>query len=109
MQAGTGAKALSLAAETQFDAVVLDVGLPDMDGYSVSTRMAEMCRTPVPVVFLSGTATAPEDRVRGYDSGSACYLIKPARPEEVVAAVRAVVRAGDAGRGSSRAALRVAY
>jgi len=93
-EAATGQAALDVTATAFFDAIVLDVDLPDMNGYSVSDRMAGR-RGAAPVVYLSGTAVSPEDRVRGFDAGADCYLLKPVTPQELVAAVRAVIR----GRG----------
>jgi CheY-like chemotaxis protein len=93
-EAATGGEALDAMSATAFDAVVLDVGLPDMNGYVVSDRIAA---TPeaAPVVYLSGSAVAPEDRARGFDAGADCYLVKPVTSRELVSAVRAVIR----GRG----------
>jgi diguanylate cyclase (GGDEF)-like protein len=93
-EAATGQEALDLTRETFFDAIVLDVDLPDMNGYRVSDHMAAR-RGVTPVVYLSGTAVSPEDRARGFDAGADCYLVKPVTPQELVAAVRAVIR----GRG----------
>jgi diguanylate cyclase (GGDEF)-like protein len=90
VEAGTGAGALAVAAGC--DAVVLDVDLPDIDGYAVSARLAETYREAMPIVYMSGSATAPDDRARGFDTGGCCYLVKPVPPQELLAAVRAAVR-----------------
>jgi diguanylate cyclase (GGDEF)-like protein len=95
VEAATGQEALDTAAAAAFDAIVLDVALPDMDGYHVSDRLAAARHAAVPVVYLSGTAVGADDRARGFDAGADCYLVKPASPDELVAAVRAVIR----GRG----------
>ncbi len=87
--AGSGVEALELASRVAPDLLVLDVGLPDMDGYEV---MSSLRRTStVPVLLLTGM-DAPADRVRGLDEGADDYLVKPASLPELAARVRALLR-----------------
>ena len=87
---GTGAEALSLAESKSYDAILLDVMLPGMDGF-------EICRTlrargnPAPVLMLTARSTV-EDRVRGLDIGADDYLSKPFELAELLARVRALTR-----------------
>ena len=82
----TGGAALE-AAEP--DVVLLDLGLPDMDGYEVCRRLRE--RSEVPIVFL--TARSEEvDRVVGLELGADDYVVKPFGFRELVARIRAVTR-----------------
>src|SRR5437762_3532446 len=88
--APTGANGASLALEYEFDVVVLDLGLPDMDGVEVLRRLRRDGRgTPV----RSLTARdAVEDRVDGLDAGADDYLTKPFALQELRARLRALVR-----------------
>jgi len=94
---GTGEKALSLLAKERFDLVVLDVGLPDMTGFEVCRRIR--ITSNVPILFL--TARSEEiDRVVGLEIGGDDYVLKPFRPRELSARIRAILRRAS---GSQRA------
>jgi two-component system OmpR family response regulator len=88
--AGTGANALRLARDRPFDLVVLDVILPDTDGFEVVRRLrAEGSR--VPVIFLTARDTQA-DKVTGLTIGGDDYMTKPFGLEELAARVRTVLR-----------------
>ena len=87
-----GAEAVWLANENSYDAVVLDVMLPDTDGFEVCRRLRSDGRW-VPVLMLTAR-DAVEDRVRGLDVGAADYLTKPFALPELVARLRALMRRG---------------
>ncbi|GIU87611.1 MAG: DNA-binding response regulator [Acidimicrobiia bacterium] len=92
--AGTGQDALRLARDHAPRLVVLDVGLPDLDGLEVCRRM--QAAAPVPVIFL--TARDGEiDRVVGLELGADDYVTKPFSPAELVARVKAVLRRAEGG------------
>jgi two-component system OmpR family response regulator len=85
-----GRSALDAAAREQPDLIVLDVMLPDLDGFEVCRRLrAEGTRTPV--LFLTARDST-EDKVRGLTLGGDDYLVKPFSLEELVARVQAVLR-----------------
>ncbi|ABP54581.1 response regulator receiver [Salinispora tropica CNB-440] len=88
--AGNGMAALSAARQFQPDAVVLDVMLPDLDGFAVLRRLREVAPT-VPVLFLTAR-DAVEDRVAGLTVGGDDYVTKPFSLEEVIARLRALLR-----------------
>jgi DNA-binding response OmpR family regulator len=91
---GDGQGALSRAGEGQVDLVVLDLGLPDVDGLDVCRRMRADGMT-APVLVL--TARADEvDTVVGLDAGADDYVTKPFRLAELLARVRALLRRGGA-------------
>jgi two-component system OmpR family response regulator len=90
--AGDGTNGLWLATENDYDAVVLDVMLPDLDGFEVCRRARAAGRW-APVLLLTAR-DAVEDRVRGLDAGADDYLTKPFSFAELAARVRALVRRG---------------
>jgi two-component system OmpR family response regulator len=89
--AGSGQEALVAAAEFEPDLVVLDVMLPDLDGFEVAQRLRATGQPPVPVLFLTAR-DAVEDRISGLTIGADDYVTKPFSLEEVVLRVRAILR-----------------
>ncbi len=89
-RADRGDDALALARQTQFDLVLLDVGLPGMDGFSVLRALRASGET-VPVIMLTAHGSTA-DTVRGLDDGANDYVTKPFRFDELLARVRARVR-----------------
>ena len=88
--AANGRDALEAVAEVKPDLIVLDVMLPDLDGFDVCQRLRQTDdRTPV--LFLTAR-DATEDRVRGLTMGGDDYLIKPFSLDELVARINAVLR-----------------
>ena len=93
-QSGTDAVWMALASE--YDVIVLDVGLPDVDGFDVCVqlRRAGVWTPVIMVTARDGVA----DRVRGLDAGADDYLIKPFSLEELLARLRALTRRGGVER-----------
>uniref|UniRef100_UPI003D928630 response regulator n=1 Tax=Gordonia sp. B7-2 TaxID=3420932 RepID=UPI003D928630 len=89
--AATGAEALSAAARTNPQVVVLDLGLPDIDGLTVLEGLRGW--TNVPVIVLSARSDAA-DKVAALDAGADDYVTKPFGMEEFLARLRAAVRRG---------------
>lgn len=83
---GSGAEALRLLDTSQFDLVLLDLGLPDIDGLEV----LQAAHPRVPVLVLTARAGV-DDRIRGLQLGADDYVVKPFSPTEVVLRVRAVL------------------
>ncbi|MDP9296509.1 MAG: response regulator transcription factor [Actinomycetota bacterium] len=99
--AHTGRQALKAASERRPHLMVLDVMLPDVDGFEVTRRLASRGEK-VPILFLTAR-DATEDKVRGLTLGGDDYLTKPFSLEELVARVRAILRR--AGEFEDRSAL----
>lgn len=87
--AADGAEGLYKAQNCDYDAIVLDVMLPKLDGWQVLERLRKTKKTPV--VFLTARDTLA-DRVRGLDGGGDDYLVKPFDLSELFARLRAVIR-----------------
>lgn len=86
----TGAGALFLVENTDADAVILDLGLPDMDGLEVLSRIRRL-KPQLPVMLLTAR-DALEDKVAGLDSGADDYLTKPFDMPELIARLRVMQR-----------------
>ena len=86
--ATSGAKALALAAEGGIDLVLLDVVMPDLDGFEVCRRLKADERTwAIPVIFVTSLGEV-DDETRGFDAGGVDYITKPISPPVVRARVR---------------------
>jgi DNA-binding response OmpR family regulator len=90
-RAGNAAAGLALAARDTFDAVILDLMLPDMDGLDVCRKIR--ARGAVPILMLTARGDAM-DRVIGLEIGADDYLPKPFEPRELLARLRAILRRG---------------
>lgn len=102
LEAASGRDALELVDREQPDLVVLDVMLPDIDGFEVTRRLRRMddAQRELPILFLSARDTTA-DRIEGLRLGSDDYLTKPFSVEELVERVRAVLRRSSAPSPSS--------
>ncbi len=88
--------ALQLAREEFPDVAIVDVQMPDVDGYELCRKLRELTRTRrLPVVFLTANRTSAGDVVQGLDAGGCDYITKPFDAEELRARIRAVLRAQD--------------
>ncbi|EIK94901.1 two-component system response regulator [Pseudomonas sp. M47T1] len=100
LEAGTGSEGLSQAALGRPDLVVLDLGLPDMDGQQVLRELREW--TQVPVLVLSVRASEAQ-KVEALDNGANDYVTKPFGIQEFLARVRALLRQAAAGQAPQAA------
>jgi len=94
-RADNGAAGLVLNAREAFDAIVLDLMLPDMDGLDVCRRIRAHAATPILMLTARGDAM---DRVVGLEMGADDYLPKPFEPRELLARLKAILRRGRAPR-----------
>ncbi len=100
--ADTGEEALELVRHYDYDIVVLDLMLPDMDGYDVVRRM-RAGRIDIPVLILSGLSR-PQAKVKGFGLGADDFISKPFDKAELLARIQAVVRRS---KGYSQPTLRI--
>jgi two-component system phosphate regulon response regulator OmpR len=96
--AGTGAAGLERLAKEPFDALVLDLSLPDMDGLEVCRRLRTRSQVAVLMLTARGDAT---DRIVGLEIGADDYLPKPFEPRELLARLKAILRRRTSGKSSN--------
>jgi len=95
-QAGSGRQALDAMAVARYDAMVLDMGLPDMDGIEVLTARNAGRNGPVPCIVLTAR-DALESKIAGLNAGADDYVLKPVDVAELEARIRAVLRRSSHG------------
>jgi two-component system OmpR family response regulator len=91
--AADGEEGLFKAREVDYDAILLDLMLPVLDGFEVLERLRRPGARPVPVLVLTARDGVP-DRVKGLNLGADDYLVKPFDLDEMLARVRALIRRG---------------
>jgi CheY-like chemotaxis protein/MinD-like ATPase involved in chromosome partitioning or flagellar assembly len=99
LAANSGAQALHMAHTDHPDVIVLDVMMPDMDGYEVTRRLRKDSETAGIPILMFTAKTMVEDKVSGYEAGADDYLTKPIHPAELTAHLRALL-----SRSKSRSA-----
>jgi len=104
VEAFTGQQAMDRLRETLPDLVLLDVMLPDIDGFEVLRLIRES--NDVPVIMLTAKSEE-EERIHGLELGADDYVTKPFSPRELVSRVRAVLRRTDAARGDATGLIEV--
>src|SRR5690625_12119 len=88
-EADNGTDGLELALENDYDAILLDIMMPGMDGIEVCEKLREQNQTPVIMLTAKGEES---NRVQGFEVGADDYIVKPFSPREVVLRVKAVLR-----------------
>jgi DNA-binding response OmpR family regulator len=99
-----GAEAVDVCKGREFDAIVLDVMLPRVQGFDVLRRLREFSATPVIMLTARGEDT---DRIVGLEMGADDYLPKPCNPRELAARLRAILRRTDSARSPEPAVLEI--
>ncbi|MCA8966365.1 MAG: response regulator, partial [Planctomycetes bacterium] len=95
--ASSGHEALELCRRQQFDLILLDVVMPQLDGFEVCRRLKNDPRTAfVPVIFLTGRLGDESDRAAAYQLGAVDYIQKPVNRDELVARIRVMRRLEEA-------------
>jgi DNA-binding response OmpR family regulator len=89
LEATDGRSCLRVLYEHRPDAVLLDISMPDMDGWQALERIRDL--TDVPILMVS-SYDAPPERIRGLREGADDYIVKPFEPEELVARVDVALR-----------------
>lgn len=89
LEAATGEEGLQSAATQHPDVIILDLGLPDLDGVQVTRRLREWTQTPILILSVRGSE---EDKIAALDAGADDYLTKPFSTNELLARIRAQLR-----------------
>jgi DNA-binding NarL/FixJ family response regulator len=103
VQASNGEEALQLASASRPSAVLLDVRLPDIDGFEVCRELRDRYGDALPVLFVSGERVEPHDRSAGLLLGGDDYLVKPIDPDELLARIRRAITRTKDGRHERQA------
>ncbi|MDE3057914.1 MAG: hybrid sensor histidine kinase/response regulator [Bacteroidota bacterium] len=97
LSATDGLQCVQVAAENLPDLIILDVFMPELDGYEAITRLRQLPHLRyVPIVFLTGHDTTPENIEKGYRLGGTEYWAKPIDGEEFLARIRSILRGAKA-------------
>lgn len=96
-----GAMGLSLACTKEYDAIVLDVVLPQMNGIEVCLRYRKEMGFSIPIIMLTALSTT-DDIVKGLESGADDYLLKPFKFKELLARINAMLRRKGVGHTSKK-------
>jgi PAS domain S-box-containing protein len=100
LDAGTGGQALEIARRSRPDLVLLDVNLPDMDGFEVCRRLrADPATTTLPIVHVSATFVSDRAQDLAYEGGADSYLIDPVEPAVLLATIHSLLRLRRAEEG----------
>ena len=93
LEASTGEAGLAIAASRELSLVVLDINLPDIDGFEICRRLrADKFTAATPVVHLSASFVNDNDKVQGLEGGAVGYLTHPVEPPVLIATIRAFLR-----------------
>jgi signal transduction histidine kinase len=89
IEADSGNAALTTTLHNEFALAILDVMMPDMDGFELASLLRGDARTRrLPIIFLTAAADAEDQVFRGYETGAVDYIVKPYKPEVLLAKVR---------------------
>jgi DNA-binding response OmpR family regulator len=93
-----GTQGLQLAGNEGYDAVILDLGLPGLDGLTLCRRLRDTARRDIPIIMLTARDTEA-DKLSGFDAGADDYVTKPFSLLELQARLKALVRRASGSRG----------
>ena len=99
LAAANGQQALQKAIETQPDLLILDVMMPDMDGYEVASKIRSHPATESIPILMFTAKTSVNDKIAGFQAGADDYLTKPIHPRELASRVEALLERQHAGDG----------
>jgi CheY-like chemotaxis protein/anti-sigma regulatory factor (Ser/Thr protein kinase) len=103
--AGSGREALKLLLEEGFAVILLDVQMPEMDGFETASYIRDRQRTrTIPIIFLSAVSTSADHVFRGYEAGAVDYLVKPLDPVAIRSKVRVFLELHERGEEIRRQA-----
>lgn len=86
---GNGSRALTMVSQNNYDLIILDIMLPELNGWSVCQSIRKQSNVPIIMVTAKSTET---DRILGLELGADDYLVKPFSPKELIARIKALFR-----------------
>lgn len=89
--AANGLQGLEIARSQTFDAIILDVNLPGIDGFTICEQLRQTYKVDTPILMLTARDQL-EDRIKGFENGADDYLIKPFESQELVMRLKALVK-----------------
>ncbi len=89
--AADGLSALNIASNSSHDAIILDLMLPKMDGYTLCHELRNQCNIDTPILMLTARDTL-EDKLQGFEQGADDYLVKPFEQRELLARLNALIK-----------------
>jgi two-component system chemotaxis response regulator CheY len=92
-QAINGSEALEKAMVTRFELIVTDVNMPQMDGYEFTRRIRSTVGYQTTPIIIVSTESEARDKTRGFEAGANVYVVKPARPNDLLANARMLLAA----------------
>ncbi|MBM3104757.1 response regulator [Pseudomonas sp. V1] len=96
LEAGTGSEGLALIASEKFDALILDVNLPDMSGFDIVRKLrADPATALLPIIHVSAASIQTGDIITGLNAGADAYLVHPVDSEVLLATLRTLLRVRD--------------
>ena len=103
LAAASGQQALQKAIESNPDVIILDVMMPDMNGYQVAAQLRKHPATESIPILMFTAKTTVNDKIAGFQAGADDYLTKPVHPQELITRIEALLQRRDrAGRGEKR-------
>lgn len=105
-EARNGHEALSLVEQQDFDLIILDIMMPDMEGWEVCKKIRETKQ--IPILMLTAR-TDTKDKVYGLNIGADDYLVKPFEPEEMIARVFALLRRANISEMTNRQEKKISF
>jgi Response regulators consisting of a CheY-like receiver domain and a winged-helix DNA-binding domain len=89
VEAGDGMEAISLCRSTTFDIIIMDIMMPEFDGFSACREIRKICNTPILMLSARGEEY---DKINGFEIGVDDYVVKPVSPKELMLRIEAIMR-----------------
>ncbi len=99
VEAADGMEAIQVCREIEFDIIVMDVMMPELDGFSACKEIRKFCMTPVLMLSARGEEY---DKIHGFELGIDDYVVKPFSPKELMMRVNAIVKRSSGDKGNKK-------
>ncbi len=99
VEAADGMEAIQVCREMEFDIIVMDVMMPELDGFSACKEIRKFCMTPILMLSARGEEY---DKIHGFELGIDDYVVKPFSPKELMMRVNAIVKRSSGDKGNKK-------